>query len=52
MSYHIVKEQCAYKELGDDFFDRLNEEYLIKRLTGRIQTLGYTVQVQKLKPAA
>lgn len=52
MAYHIVKEQCVYKELGDDFFDRLNEEYLIKRLTVRIQTLGYTVQVQKLKPAA
>jgi transposase len=52
MAYHIIKEQYVYKELGDDFFDRLNEEYLIKRLTLRIQGLGYTVEVQKLSLAA
>ena len=52
MAYHIIKEQYVYKELGDDFFDRLNEEYLIKRLTLRIQGLGYSVDIQKLPLAA
>jgi len=47
MAYHIVKEQCTYTELGADYFDRLNEQYLIKRLTSRIETLGYHVTLQK-----
>lgn len=25
MTYHIFKEQSTYKDLGSDFFDRLNE---------------------------
>ena len=48
MAYHIVKEQRTYKELGSDFFDRLYEKQLIKRLTSRIQCLGYKVEIQKL----
>jgi len=47
MAYHIVKEQRTYNELGADYFDRLNEHYLIKRLTSRIETLGYHVTLEK-----
>ena len=47
MAYHIVKEQCTYNELGADYFDRLNEQYLVKRFTSRIETLGYHVTLQK-----
>ncbi len=47
MAYHIFKEQCTYKELGANYFDRLNEEYLINKLTSRIQNLGYQIQIQK-----
>ena len=47
MAYHILKEQCTYNELGADYFDRLNEQYLIKRFTSRIETLGYHVTLQK-----
>lgn len=52
MAYHIIKEQCTYKELGADYFDRLNELYVVKRLTSRIQALGYQVDVKKLSAAA
>lgn len=52
MAYHIIKEQCTYKELGADYFDRLNEEHIIKRLTSRIQALGYKVDLEKLPAAA
>lgn len=52
MAYYIIKEQRSYKELGADFFDRLHEDQLIKRLTSRIQALGYKVDVQKLPDAA
>jgi hypothetical protein len=47
IAYHIVKEQCTYNELGADYFDRLNEQYLVKRFTSRIETLGYRVTLQK-----
>lgn len=52
MAYHIVKEQCTYTELGADYFDRLNEQYLIKRLTSRIESLGYHVTLVREPLAA
>lgn len=51
-AYHIIKEQCVYLELGADFFDRLNEQHLINRLTKRIAALGYKVDIEKLPMAA
>ncbi len=52
MVYHIVKEQCTYNELGADYFDRLNEQSLIKRLTSRIEMLGYHVILEKEQSTA
>ena len=52
IAYHIIKEQCVYQELGADFFDRLNEQHLINRLTKRIKALGYKVDLEKLPMAA
>lgn len=52
MATHIIKEQCTYTELGTDYFDRLNEEYLIKRLASRIETLGYHLTLAKEPLAA
>ena len=52
IAYHIIKEQCLYQELGADFFDRLNEQHLINRLTKRITALGYKVDIEKLPMAA
>jgi len=52
IAYHIIKEQCVFLELGADFFDRLNEQHLINRLTKRINALGYKVDIEKLPMAA
>jgi transposase len=52
MAYHIIKEQCTYKELGPNYFDRLNEQRVIKRLTSRIETLGYHVTLEKERATA
>lgn len=52
IAYHIIKEQCVYLELGVDFFDRLNEQHLLNRLTKRIAALGYKVDIEKLPLAA
>jgi len=47
MASHIAKEQCTYTKVGADYFDRLNEQYLIKRLKSRIETLGCHVTPAK-----
>ena len=47
MAYHIIKEQSTYSELGADYFERLNEQAIIRRLTARIEILGYEVAVTK-----
>jgi transposase len=52
MAYHIIKEQSTYSELGADYFERLNEEAIIKRLSARIEVLGYQVSITKTVSAA
>jgi hypothetical protein len=50
--YHILKEKTAYKDLGADYFDKLNPARVLNRLTKRIQNLGYQVQLSPLPAAA
>ena len=52
MAYHIIKEQSTYSELGADYFERINEQAIIKRLTARIEVLGYHVAISKAQVAA
>jgi len=52
MAYHIIKEQSTYKELGADYFERLNEIAIIRRLTIKIKKLGYQVELTKTVAAA
>lgn len=52
MAYHIVKEQLTYKELGADYFERLNEQATLRRLTSRIEHLGYHIELIKTASAA
>ncbi len=48
--YHVMKNKVAYQELGEDFFDRLNEHRLSTCYVRRLQALGYEVNLKK--PAA
>lgn len=52
MAYHIIKERRTYNELGADYFNKLNEQHLVSRLTSRISALGYEVKVEKQSVAA
>jgi transposase len=52
MAYHIVKERSTYNELGADYFERLNEQRLVKRLASRIAMLGYDIELKKITIAA
>lgn len=51
MAYHIVKERSTYNELGADYFERLNEQRLVKRLASRISSLGYEIELKKIATA-
>jgi transposase len=48
IAYHLLRDGGVYRELGGEFFDRLNPERTRKRLTQRLERLGYAVV---LKPA-
>jgi transposase len=50
--YHILKHKTAYRELGADFFDKRNPAALLRRLSKRIETLGYTVQLSPIPVAS
>jgi transposase len=43
--YNLLKEKTFYRETGSDYFDKLNPERILTRLTKRIRSLGYQVQV-------
>ena len=48
IAYHLLRDGGVYRELGGEFFDQLNPERTRKRLTQRLERLGYEVV---LKPA-
>jgi transposase len=50
--YHILRSKTVYRELGADFFDKLNPTRMLHRLTQRIQNLGFQVQVSPTPAAA
>jgi transposase len=41
--YHVLKHKVEYKELGADFFDRLEPERLRRYLVNRLRRMGYDV---------
>jgi transposase len=51
-AWHILKEGVEYKELGGDYFDRLNEEKTKIWLVKRLKKLGYEVELKPKKATA
>ena len=49
--YHELREDKSYRELGGDFFDRLNQKTLECRLTRRLEEMGYRVELTRVAPA-
>lgn len=43
--YHLLKGGQSYKELGADYFDLRQREYLIKQSVKRIEGLGFQVTI-------
>ena len=46
IAYHLIKRKEPYKELGGNYFDQRNVEATAKRLTKRLEKLGYQVSIQ------
>lgn len=48
IAYTLLQRGCAYRDLGSDYFDRLNHDGLVRSLVRRIERLGHSVV---LRPA-
>jgi transposase len=46
IAYHLIKRHEPYRELGPDYFDKCRPEATAKRLTRRLEKLGYQVTLQ------
>jgi transposase len=52
IAYHLLKRKTVYRELGGDFFDRLDPDRLTRQLVRRLEKLGHKVTLQPRKDAA
>jgi transposase len=43
--YHMIKKKEPYKELGADYLENLYKARTIKNLKKRIESFGYTVEL-------
>ena len=46
-AYHLVRDPVPYRELGPVYLLRLDHERPVARLTQRLRTLGYEVEIRK-----
>jgi transposase len=46
IAYYILRDKTCYQDLGPDYFDRLNPEGLRRRLTKRLEGLGFKVTLE------
>ena len=49
IAYHVLKDKRPYRDLGADYFDRLDTERIGRHHVNRLKALGYEVE---LKPKA
>ncbi len=50
--YHVLKHRAPYRELGADYFDKLNITYIKRHHVTRLESLGFKVILEPLKAAA
>jgi len=47
-AYHILRDGVDYRDLGADYFDRRDRTSVVRRLSRRIESLGYHVEVHRV----
>lgn len=50
--YFILRDKCAYKELGPAHFDQINRDHIIRHYRSRLESLGLTVEISEAFVAA
>ena len=50
--YHVLKNHTDYKDLGQDYFDKLNSKRLVPYLVNLLKNIGYEVNLTPLESAA
>jgi transposase len=45
--YHMLRNGQEYKDLGPQHFDSLDKSKTVRRLTSRLQSLGYQVELRE-----
>jgi transposase len=50
--YHVIKHNVPYRELGADYFDKLNVTYIKRHHVRRLESLGFKVTLEPLEAAA
>jgi transposase len=50
--YYVLRDHVEYKDLGQDYFDKLNSKRLVPYLVNRLKNLGYEVNLVPLQNAA
>lgn len=46
-AFFILRDGTTFRDLGANYFDRLNKDLVAKRLRQRLENLGYTVQLTR-----
>jgi transposase len=52
IAYYILRDHTCYQDPGPDYFDRLNPEGLRRRLTKRLEGLGFKVTLEPVASVA
>jgi len=50
-AYHLIRDGVDYKDLGNDYFDRIDKDRAAKRLVKRLENLGFQVQLAQAPEA-
>ncbi len=50
--YHLLRDHSEYRELGEDYFERLNQESIRNRLINRLENMGHKVTLEPLPQVA
>lgn len=51
-AYYVIKNEVSYRDLGENYLDKLNKEVIEKRLIKRLRELGNKVTVEPVQQTA
>lgn len=52
IAYHLLARRTTYRDLGTDYFDRLQADKLKRRSLAQLQRLGYQVTLTSISTSA